>query len=86
MKKCSINSDKASLKKEIKILKECKCPYIVGYHDSYIKDDELWLILEYCNAGSVIDLIKITDKVLNEAEIASIVQAVLKGLHYLHSK
>ena len=81
-----MSSDKSSLKKEIKILKECQWSYIVGYHDSYIKGDELWLILEYWNAGSVIDLIKITERVLNEYEIASITQAVLKGLDYLHTR
>ena len=42
--------------------------------------------MEYCNAGSVIDLIKITGRKLNEFEIASIIQAVLKGLDYLHGR
>lgn len=42
--------------------------------------------MEYCNAGSVIDLIKITGRKLNEFEIASIAQAVLRGLEYLHSR
>ena len=44
----------------------------------------MWLILEYCNAGSVSDIIKITERTLNEIEIASILSAVLKGLEYLH--
>ena len=42
------------------------------------------MILEYCNAGSVSDLIKSTNRTLNEFEIASILNAVLKGLIYLH--
>jgi serine/threonine kinase 3 len=40
--------------------------------------------MEYCAAGSVIDLLRITKKVLNEFEIASIAYATLKGLEYLH--
>jgi serine/threonine protein kinase len=40
--------------------------------------------MEYCAAGSVIDLIKITKKQLNEYEIASILQSTIKGLDYLH--
>lgn len=40
-------SDRDSLIKEIKILKECKNIYIVGYYESYIKEGELWLVLEY---------------------------------------
>jgi serine/threonine kinase 3 len=79
-----ITSDIDSLRKEIQILKQCKCPYIVRYFGSYLKDNDLWLIIEYCNAGSVADLIKSTNRTLNEYEIASILYAVLKGLEYLH--
>ena len=32
----------------------------------------MWIVLEYCHAGSIIDLINITQKRLNENEIASI--------------
>lgn len=65
-------------------MKQCKCPHIVQYYGSYIKENDLWLILEYCNAGSVSDILKSTDRNLNEIEIASICSAVLKGLEYLH--
>ena len=79
-----ISSDIESLRKEIAILKQCKCPHIVRYFGSYLKDDHLWLVLEYCNAGSVSDLIKSTGRTLTEIEISSVLQAVLKGLEYLH--
>jgi len=42
--------------------------------------------MESCSAGSVADLMKITDKVLTEPHIATIMKAVLHGLHYLHSQ
>jgi len=67
-----VSSDIESLKKEISILKQCKSPYIVQYYGSYMKDNDLWLILEYCNPGSVIDIIKVTKKTLDEFAIASI--------------
>ena len=54
------------------------------YYGSYLKENDLWLILEYCNPGSVSDIIKITKRTLNETEIASICHAVLRGLEYLH--
>ena len=79
-----INGEINALKKEISILKECRNANIVGYIGSYIKDTDLWLIMEYCSAGSVADLIKITKRTLNEAQIASVCQAVLRGLEYLH--
>lgn len=74
----------AALKKEIQILKECRHPNIVGYIGSYIKDGDLWLIMDYCSAGSVADLIKITKRTLTEPQIASVCQASLRGLLYLH--
>ena len=79
-----ISSDIESLRQEIQILKQCKCPHVVRYFGSYLKGDDLWLILEYCNAGSVSDLIKSTDRTLNEFEIASILYQTLEGLVYLH--
>jgi serine/threonine protein kinase len=73
-----------ALKKEIQILKECRHPNIVGYIGSYIKEGDLWLIMDYCSAGSVADLIKITKRTLTEPQIASVCQASLRGLLYLH--
>jgi len=79
-----VSTDIESLRKEISILKQCKSPYIVQYFGSYLKESDLWLVMEYCNAGSVSDLIQITKRTLTELEIASICHAVLKGLEYLH--
>ena len=40
--------------------------------------------MEYCAAGSVIDLIRICKRTLTEFEIATIAYNTLKGLEYLH--
>jgi len=41
--------------------------------------------MEYCGSGSVKNLIRITDKSLEEEVISAIVYSTLQGLHYLHS-
>jgi serine/threonine protein kinase len=41
--------------------------------------------MEYCAVGSVIDLIRITNKTLSENLIASILFLTLHGLEYLHA-
>jgi len=41
--------------------------------------------MEYCGAGSVADLMRVTDKVLTEEQIAVVLRDALKGLQYLHS-
>lgn len=70
---------------QIGILKQCDDVHIVKYFGSYSKDNNLWIVMEYCIAGSMADIMQITKKRFNENEIASILQSVLKGLDYLHS-
>ena len=73
-----------SFKKEINILSQCDNQYIVHYYGSYIKDHKIWIILEFCDGGSLYELIKILPKNLNEEQIASLVYMILKGLTFLH--
>ena len=69
---------------QIKSLKKFENPYLVQYYNSHIKKDKIWIITEYCDCGSVQDIMKITNKCYKEKEIASIISMVLKGLQYLH--
>lgn len=78
------NGELEPIKREIQILKECKCDNIVKYYGSYFHSNNLWLIMEYCAVGSILDLIQITQKTLNEYQIASILSLALRGLDYLH--
>lgn len=67
-------------------MKGCNNENIIHYYGSYFKDNFLWLIMEYCAGGSVIDLIRFFGQSLNnEYLIASILTGVLKGLEYLHA-
>ena len=74
-----------SIRSEITVLKECRNPYILNFYGSYLKDNNLWIVTEYCAAGSAADVMRATKKPFNEAQIACILAAVLKGLDYLHS-
>jgi serine/threonine protein kinase len=42
--------------------------------------------MEFCEAGSVADLMEICQLKLQESDIAIILKATLKGLFYLHQK
>mmetsp|Transcript_17872 Transcript_17872/g.30359 ORF Transcript_17872/g.30359 Transcript_17872/m.30359 type:complete len:156 (+) Transcript_17872:47-514(+) len=81
-----IAHDTESLRKEIAILKSCDSPYIVRFYGAYIKESDLWLVIEFCNSGSVQDIIKMANITLSETQIAAICYAVLKGLEYLHDQ
>jgi serine/threonine protein kinase len=71
--------------KEIQILEECDSPYVVGYLGAYMKDGDLWIVMEYCAAGSLTDLMTIADVTLNEVELRHAIAGTLLGLEYLHS-
>ncbi|KAM4027414.1 myosin-IIIa [Anomaloglossus baeobatrachus] len=66
---------------------------VVKFYGMYFKKDakigdQLWLVLELCNGGSVTDLAKGLLKRgerMNEAIIAYILHEALMGLHHLHS-
>ena len=62
--------------------------YIVKYYGSYFSrlTNTLWLILEYCDSGSVIDLMLAMDRTYTEIEIATIIKMVLNGLIIIHEK
>ena len=41
--------------------------------------------MEYCVAGSLCDLMAITDRVLSEEQVAAVLKMSLQGLAYFHS-
>ena len=84
---CKIESNNTdSFYKEINMLKQCDSPYILKYYSSYIKNNTIWIVLEFCDGGSILDIMRITNKFYTEKEIASIIKMVLKGLQFLHAQ
>jgi len=71
---------------EINILKESiECPYVVEYNGTFIKDNVLMMVMEYCHF-SLADLLEYCPDVeLSEVQIAAISACVIKGLAYLHA-
>ena len=84
-----INYNYHSIQQETSLMKLVyESNYVVKYYGSYFsrKSNTLWLILEYCASGSVIDLMLSMKRTFNEIEVASIIEMVLKGLVDIHSK
>uniref|UniRef100_W5KV90 non-specific serine/threonine protein kinase n=1 Tax=Astyanax mexicanus TaxID=7994 RepID=W5KV90_ASTMX len=84
IKQVPVESDLQEIIKEISIMQQCNSPHVVRYYGSYFKNSDLWIVMEYCGAGSVSDIIRQRNKTLAEDEIAAILQSTLKGLEYLH--
>lgn len=71
---------------EVAILQQCNCSTIVAYYGSYIIENELWIVMEYCEGGSVSAALKILERNLNEREICAILKDVLNAMDYLHKE
>ncbi|KAJ3033255.1 hypothetical protein HDV00_006545 [Rhizophlyctis rosea] len=72
--------------KEINIMTDCDSDYVVRFYGHYLKEGYLWIVMEYCGAGSVSDVMRLCKTIMTEAQIAVICAHVLKGLSYLHSR
>jgi serine/threonine protein kinase len=70
--------------KEINFLVDCDNENVVRYFDSFLKDKELWIIMEYCGAGSIADVCDIVQQGLKEEQIKYVIRETLKGVLYLH--
>ncbi|XP_053085852.1 mitogen-activated protein kinase kinase kinase kinase 4 isoform X5 [Pangasianodon hypophthalmus] len=84
--------EEEEIKLEINMLKKYSHHRnIATYYGAFIKksppghDDQLWLVMEFCGAGSITDLVKNTKNGLKEDWIAYISREILRGLAHLHA-
>ncbi|CAB4065548.1 STK3 [Lepeophtheirus salmonis] len=90
IKQVPVDTDLQEIIKEISIMQQCDSPYVVKYYGSYFKNTDLWIVMEYCGTGSVLDIMKLRGLYnnlpkgevlpLTEDEIATILCDTLKGL------
>lgn len=79
-----MDSDLSEIVKEISIMQQCDSPYIVKCFGSLFDNQDLWICMEYCGAGSVADIMRLRNQTLTEEEIGTILKYSLLGLDYLH--
>ena len=85
--KSNISFNYKSIQQETSLMRLVnKSEYILKYYGSYFsrETNTIWLILEYCAAGSAVDLMLSMGRTLSEVEVATIMEMVLKGLIYIH--
>lgn len=69
--------------KEIRFLRKLTHPNCISYQGCYLKEQFVWLVMEYC-LGSASDIIEVHKAPLLEEEISAICAGCLAGLSYLH--
>lgn len=83
-------SEDEKIKGEIDILSRCDSPYIVGYFECFIKPPtnkpgEMWIVMEYCEGGSMADLIEASaGQMIPEDCVRAVCASIVLGLEYLH--
>lgn len=75
---------KEEIQHEIELMIEVDSDYTVHYYGSVIFEGSLMILMEYCDRGSLRDLLDLREQVLSEDQISIILHDVLKGLGLIH--
>lgn len=89
IKICDLDKTNTSLdeiRKEVRVITNCKHPNIIQYYGSFVKGHELWLVMELLDGGSLYDIMRYAfpNGLKDEDLIAAILKQVLQGLAYFH--
>lgn len=68
---------------EIGFLNSCKHSNIVKYYRSHLIDDEIWLVMEYMQGGTLAEAVERYS--FAESSVAYVAREILRALDYLHN-
>ena len=80
--KISSVDKKELLLMEITVMRDLNHPNIINYVDSYLDDQNLWVVMEYLAGGALTDVV--LKLAMTEKQTATVCREVLQGLQYLH--
>ncbi|XP_043936514.1 serine/threonine-protein kinase PAK 4 [Protopterus annectens] len=69
---------------EVVIMRDYHHTNVVEMYNSYLVGDELWVVMEFMEGGALTDIV--THTRMNEEQIATVCQSVLKALSVLHAQ
>ena len=65
--------------------KECECPNIVQYHGSFLHEEQLWILMEFCE-GSLPRHHGRDRQCLTQQQVAAALSGCVEALLYLHRR
>jgi serine/threonine protein kinase len=77
---------RSEIEAEIQLMRDVESPYTVKYYGSVKYDGSLMILMEYCEGGSLRDLLDSRERVLTEDQIAIVMYDLLKGLQLIHTR
>jgi serine/threonine protein kinase len=89
MKKVTLEKSEQSNPKniiaEFKALYECKCENIITMYDTFYREGNIYMVIEYMDCGSLEDVIRYCKRIPEDI-LSKISAQILKGLAYLHEE
>ena len=74
------------IENEIKLMKEVDSEYTVHYFGSVQYNGAMMILMEYCDCGSLRDILDVREQVLTEDQISIVMRDLLKGLQLIHTR
>lgn len=81
-----LDDDMAQIAQEIEMLKGCDCAHIVHYYGSFARAEQLWILMEFCEGSSLLDVMEANGRCLTEPQLSSVIADAVSGLLYLHER
>jgi serine/threonine protein kinase len=85
-------TDQTSAHQEVMVLSMLQHPSIIAYHDSFLENDVLNIVLDYADAGDLHDLIAraqqqpVGQQLLDEMFILDMFVQITLGIEHIHEK
>lgn len=68
-----------SIENEIRMMKESKHPNVVAHKGTYLKDEKLWVAMEFMDGGALTEVISVCQ--MTEPQIAAVCREVWLNTH-----
>jgi serine/threonine kinase 3 len=78
--------NKNALAKEIDLLRKVTSPYTVNYYGTIMWEDNPMILMQFCNRGSLRDIMDSKKITFSENQISVIMHDILMALNFLHNK
>ena len=74
----------SQVQREVETLRKCDSPFVLRYIGSYVFERRLWLVTEFCEGGSVLEVLRWQGTPLTEPQIAAVLSDTVAALCHLH--